>query len=78
MNTKVAKVNDNPNSTLNGLIANLTNMQNDAEWHRAIGVGSASYAEGISTAIEAIIEYRNISAPIRRSLRMRSNGRLHR
>lgn len=78
MNTKVTKVNDNPNSTLAGLIANLSNMQNDANWHRALGVGSASYAEGISTAIEAIIEYRNLNAPIRRSLRMKSHGRLHR
>jgi hypothetical protein len=78
MNTKVTKVNDNPNSTLNGLIANLTNMQNDIAWHSAIGVGSASYAEGISTAIEAIREFRNLNAPIRRSLRMKSHGRLYR
>lgn len=78
MNTKVTKVNDNPNSTLIGLIANLTQMQNDVNWHQAIGVGSASYAEGLSTAIEAIREYRNLNAPIRRSLRMSSHGRLHR
>ncbi|MBO9671997.1 MAG: hypothetical protein J7577_01025 [Sphingobacteriaceae bacterium] len=77
MNTKVTKLTDNPNSTLNGLIANLTQMQNDKEWHNAIGVGSASYAEGISTAIEALREYMSISNPIRKSLKL-SHGRVNR
>jgi hypothetical protein len=57
MNTNLLKESDNPNATLTGLIANLTQMQYDRNWHQAIGVGSFSYAEGIKDAIEAIQEH---------------------
>lgn len=57
MNTNLLKESDNPNATLTGLIANLTQMQSDRNWHHAIGVGSFSYAEGIKDAIEAIQEH---------------------
>lgn len=59
MKTKVAKNPNTPNTNLETLISNLEQMKNDKSWHQIIGVGSASYGEGISDAIEAIKEYDN-------------------
>jgi hypothetical protein len=53
MNTKLIKEIQNPN----GLICNLTDMQYDKQWHDALNVGSFSYAQGVSDAVEAIKDH---------------------
>ena len=59
MKTKVTKNPNTPNNNLENLILNLESMKNDKNWHQAIGVGSASFSEGVETAIEAIKELQN-------------------
>lgn len=59
MKTKVTKNPNTPNNNLENLILNLESMKNDKNWHQAIGVGSASFSEGVETAIEAIKEFKN-------------------